>query len=215
VPSAAVDAVLARLQAQSSSATGVADLQAAVVAQLRSEHGRRPSWAADRDNLDLLRMLMQQVQQQQRPDPVPAALLARLQVPLARAAMADPGFFVRDEHPARELLNQMPKSAPTGWATMMSTRSCCSAWRRACRACWARMHAPEPSPPPTKTCSSTSARRPIAPNWPSAATWKPRAARNGWNWPVARPPHRSTSAATRGRHRASCRPCCARPGPMP
>ncbi|WP_295554363.1 DUF1631 family protein [uncultured Stenotrophomonas sp.] len=108
VPSAAVDAVLARLQAQSSSATGVADLQAAVVAQLRSEHGAQAQLGShDRDNLDLLRMLMQQVQQQQRPDPVPAALLARLQVPLARAAMADPGFFVRDEHPARELLNQI------------------------------------------------------------------------------------------------------------
>ncbi|HDS1827364.1 TPA: DUF1631 domain-containing protein [Stenotrophomonas maltophilia] len=108
VPSAAVDAVLARLQAQSSAATGVADLQAAVVAQLRSEHGAQAQLGShDRDNLDLLRMLMQQVQQQQRPDPVPAALLARLQVPLARAAMADPGFFVRDEHPARELLNQI------------------------------------------------------------------------------------------------------------
>ncbi|MBA0402192.1 MULTISPECIES: DUF1631 family protein [Stenotrophomonas maltophilia group] len=108
VPSAAVDAVLARLQAQSSAATGVADLQAAVVAQLRSEHGRQAQLGShDRDSLDLLRMLMQQVQQQQRPDPVPAALLARLQVPLARAAMADPGFFVRDEHPARELLNQI------------------------------------------------------------------------------------------------------------
>lgn len=108
VPSAAVDAVLARLQAQSSAATGVADLQAAVVAQLRSEHGVQAQLGShDRDNLDLLRLLMQQVQQQQRPDPVPAALLARLQVPLARAAMADPGFFVRDEHPARELLNQI------------------------------------------------------------------------------------------------------------
>lgn len=108
VPSAAVDAVLARLQAQSSAATGVADLQAAVVAQLRSEHGAQAQLGShDRDNLDLLRMLMQQVQQRQRPDPVPAALLARLQVPLARAAMADPGFFVRDEHPARELLNQI------------------------------------------------------------------------------------------------------------
>lgn len=108
VPSAAVDAVLARLQAQSSAATGVADLQAAVVAQLRSEHGAQAQLGShDRDNLDLLRMLMLQVQQQQRPDPVPAALLARLQVPLARAAMADPGFFVRDEHPARELLNQI------------------------------------------------------------------------------------------------------------
>ncbi len=108
VPSAAVDAVLARLQAQSSAATGVADLQAAVVAQLRSEHGAQAQLGShDRDSLDLLRLLMQQVQQQQRPDPVPAALLARLQVPLARAAMADPGFFVRDEHPARELLNQI------------------------------------------------------------------------------------------------------------
>lgn len=111
VPSAAVDAVLARLQAQSSAATGVADLQTAVVAQLRSEHGDQAQLANhDRDNLDLLRLLMQQVQQQQRPDPVPAALLARLQVPLARAAMADPGFFVRDEHPARELLNQIAET---------------------------------------------------------------------------------------------------------
>lgn len=111
VPSAAVDAVLARLQAQSSAATGVADLQAAVVAQLRSEHGAQAQLGShDRDNLDLLRLLMQQVQQQQRPDPVPAALLARLQVPLARAAMADPGFFVRDEHPARELLNQVAEA---------------------------------------------------------------------------------------------------------
>ncbi|HIE5095398.1 TPA: DUF1631 family protein [Stenotrophomonas maltophilia] len=111
IPSAAVDAVLARLQAQSSAATGVADLQAALVAQLRSEHGAQAQLGShDRDNLDLLRLLMQQVQQRQRPDPVPAALLARLQVPLARAAMADPGFFVRDEHPARELLNQVAEA---------------------------------------------------------------------------------------------------------
>ena len=52
VPSAAVDAVLARLQAQSSAATGVADLQAAVVAQLRSEHGAQAQLGShDRDNL--------------------------------------------------------------------------------------------------------------------------------------------------------------------
>ena len=108
IPSAVVDAVLARLQGQASAAAGVADLQAAVVAQLRSEHGPQAQLGShDRDNLDLLRLLMQQVQQQQRPDPAPAALLARLQVPLARAAMADPGFFTRDEHPARELLNHI------------------------------------------------------------------------------------------------------------
>ncbi|OUL15107.1 thymidine phosphorylase [bacterium AM6] len=111
LPSAAVDAVLARLQGQASAASAMTDLQAAVVAQLRSEHGAQASLGShDRDNLDLLRLLLQKVQQQQRPDPVPAALLARLQVPLARAAMADPGFFVRDEHPARELLNHVAEA---------------------------------------------------------------------------------------------------------
>ncbi|WP_303636639.1 DUF1631 family protein [Stenotrophomonas tuberculopleuritidis] len=111
LPSAAVDAVLARLQGQASAATAVTDLQAALVAQLRSEHGAQAQLGShERDNLDLLRLLLQQVQQQQRPDPVPAALLARLQVPLARAAMADPGFFVRDEHPARELLNHVAEA---------------------------------------------------------------------------------------------------------
>ncbi|MCK6230108.1 DUF1631 family protein [Stenotrophomonas indicatrix] len=111
LPSAAVDAVLARLQGQASAASAMTDLQAAVLAQLRSEHGTQASLGShDRDNLDLLRLLLQQVQQQQRPDPVPAALLARLQVPLARAAMADPGFFVRDEHPARELLNHVAEA---------------------------------------------------------------------------------------------------------
>ncbi|AWH38345.1 DUF1631 domain-containing protein [Stenotrophomonas sp. ZAC14D1_NAIMI4_6] len=111
VPSGLVDAVLARLQAQAGAATSITDLQTAVTAQLRSEHGAQAQLAShDRDHLDLLRLLLQQVQQQQRPDPVPAALLARLQVPLARAAMADPAFFVRDEHPARELLNTIAEA---------------------------------------------------------------------------------------------------------
>ena len=158
VPSAAVDAVLARLQAQSSAATGVADLQAAVVAQLRSEHGMQAQLGShDRDSLDLLRMLMQQVQQQQRPDPVPAPAGA----PAGTAGTCGngrPGFFVRDEHPRANCSTRLPKSAPTGWATMMSTRSCCSAWHRACRACWVRMRGRRrPSPARTRTCSSISA----------------------------------------------------------
>ena len=132
VPSAAVDAVLARLQAQSSAATGVADLEAAVVAQLRSEHGAQAQLGShDRDNLELLRLLMQQAAAA-APDPVPAALLARL---LARAAMADPGFFVRDEHPARELLNQIAEVGAHWLGDDDVDPSCCSAWHRACRAC--------------------------------------------------------------------------------
>jgi len=37
-------------------------------------------------------------------------LLAQLQVPVVRAAIADPAFFVRDQHPARELLNAVAES---------------------------------------------------------------------------------------------------------
>ncbi len=77
--------------------------------QQRSEHGTQAGLGShDRDSLDLLRMLMQQVQQQQRPDPVPAAL-ARLQVPLARAAMADPG---RARTPRANCSTRLPKSRP-------------------------------------------------------------------------------------------------------
>jgi hypothetical protein len=104
---AAVDAVLARLQAQSSAATGVADLQAAVVAQLRSEHGAQAQLGShDRDNLDLLRLLMQQVQQQQRPDPVPAACWRACRC--RWRARPWPTRLLRARRaPARELLNQI------------------------------------------------------------------------------------------------------------
>jgi hypothetical protein len=37
-------------------------------------------------------------------------LLTRLQVPVARAALSDPAFFVRDQHPARELLNAVAEA---------------------------------------------------------------------------------------------------------
>jgi hypothetical protein len=144
VPSAAVDAVLARLQAQSSAATGVADLQAAVVAQLRSEHGAQAQLGShDRDNLDLLRMLMQQVQQQQRPDPVPAACWRACRYHWRARRWPTRASSCATNTPRANCSTRLPKSAPTGWATMTSTRSCCSAWRRACRACSARMHAPE------------------------------------------------------------------------
>ena len=116
--------------------------------------------------------------------------------------MADPASSCAMNTLHANCSTRLPKSAPTGWATMMWIPSCCSAWRRACRVCSARMHArPRPSPPPTRTCSSI-ARRPIVLNWPSAATSRPRVARNGWNWRVARPMRRSTSAATRRRRRA-------------
>ena len=40
-------------------------------------------------------------------------LLDELQVPVVRAALSDPSFFVRDQHPARELLNAVAESGAT------------------------------------------------------------------------------------------------------
>ncbi|WMJ70368.1 DUF1631 family protein [Stenotrophomonas sp. 24(2023)] len=112
LPSAVLDGLLARLQAQASAPRSMADLQAALLAQLQRERPEAPPALAvkDQDTFDLLGRLFGQVQQLQRPDAGNAGLLARLQVPVARAALADPGFFVRDEHPARDLLNSVAEA---------------------------------------------------------------------------------------------------------
>jgi len=114
VPSAHVDAVLAQLQAavaQGASPRSMGDLQTALLAQLRADHGEQAALTVkDTDTLDLLGLLFQQIQAQQRAPAPGHDLVGRLQVPLARAALADPGFFVRDEHPARELLNAIAEA---------------------------------------------------------------------------------------------------------
>jgi hypothetical protein len=89
----------------------MADLQAALLSQLRAEHGDDAALTVkDGDTLDLLGLLFQQIRHEQRPQSTTNDLVGRLQVPLARAALADPGFFVRDEHPARELLNTIAET---------------------------------------------------------------------------------------------------------
>lgn len=114
VPSATVDAVLSQLQAriaQGARPHSMADMHDALLAQLRAEHGERAALTVkDNDTLELLGLLFQQIQQQQRPTAPTQDLVGRLQVPLVRAALADPGFFVRDEHPAREFLNTIAEA---------------------------------------------------------------------------------------------------------
>lgn len=115
VPRARVDALLGQLQARvarGASPPRMADLHAALLGQLRAELGPHATLAArDGDTLDLLGLLFEQLRAQQRPDAAGHDLVGRLQVPLARAALADPGFFVRDTHPARELLNTLAEFA--------------------------------------------------------------------------------------------------------
>ncbi|WP_265309042.1 DUF1631 domain-containing protein [Stenotrophomonas sp. SRS1] len=115
VPAEAVHATLARLQSQAVAPGGarrsMADLHNALLAQVRADHGAQATLTVkDSDTFDLLDMLYGQIQREVRPEAVATDLLTRLQVPVARAALSDPAFFVRDQHPARELLNAVAEA---------------------------------------------------------------------------------------------------------
>jgi hypothetical protein len=115
ISSNTLHATLAKLQAQSTSAGTVrrsmADLHNALLAQMRADHGPQATLTVkDNDTFDLLDMLYGQIQREVRPDAAAVDLLTRLQVPVARAALSDPAFFVRDQHPARELLNAVAEA---------------------------------------------------------------------------------------------------------
>jgi len=114
VPSEAVMDVLARLQPQGAAAgtrRSFGDIQKALLSQVRAEHGESAALSPrDSNTLDLLGMLYGQIQREVRADGPAADLLNRLQVPLARAAVGDEAFFIRDQHPARELLNTVAES---------------------------------------------------------------------------------------------------------
>ncbi|UYB53209.1 DUF1631 domain-containing protein [Xanthomonas sp. AM6] len=92
----------------------VRDVQAALLAALRAEHGPQVALAPqDTDTFELLGLLYAEVEREVRSEAPASALLERLQVPLARAALQDPAFFVRSQHPARELLNAVAESGAT------------------------------------------------------------------------------------------------------
>ena len=114
IPSTKVADVLSRLQGQPAapgSKRSFADIQKALLSQMRAEHGENAALSVrDSNTLDLLGMLYGQIQREVRVDGPAADLLNRLQVPLARAAVTDEAFFVRDQHPARELLNAVAES---------------------------------------------------------------------------------------------------------
>ncbi|MEB1528552.1 DUF1631 domain-containing protein [Xanthomonas sp. WHRI 7945] len=123
VPTASLLQALGELQAQPpahSAQAGlrgrrqVRDVQAALLATLRAEHGAQAALAPqDADTFELLGLLYAEVEREVRSEAPAAALLERLQVPLVRAALQDPAFFVRHQHPARELLNAVAESGAT------------------------------------------------------------------------------------------------------
>ncbi|MFC0154950.1 DUF1631 domain-containing protein [Xanthomonas dyei] len=118
VPTAALGEALASLQgalsaqaAATPQAAGIDAVQRQVLALLRAEHGTQAALSPqDNDTFDLLGLLYAQMQREVREHTPAQALLAKLQVPVVRAALADTHFFVRDQHPVRELLNTVAES---------------------------------------------------------------------------------------------------------
>ncbi|PKV14230.1 DUF1631 domain-containing protein [Xanthomonas prunicola] len=108
---ASLQGALARQAAATHQTSGIDAVQRQVLELLRSQHGPDAVLARqDNDTFDLLGLLYAQMQREVREQTPAQALLAKLQVPVARAALADAHFFVRDQHPVRELLNTVAES---------------------------------------------------------------------------------------------------------
>jgi hypothetical protein len=122
VPASALAGALDLLQARSSAGhpmptpakRSIGEVRQQLLAMLREAHGPQAGLSQqDTDTFDLLGLLYGEIEREVRSSAPAAELLVRLQVPLARAALQDRAFFVRDQHPARELLNAVAESGAT------------------------------------------------------------------------------------------------------
>lgn len=106
---------LGRLDAETASggpAMSVADLKHSLLAQARQRYGKPVALSpADNDTFDLLGLLYNHLQQEMRGDAPAAALIKRMQITLLRVALQDRAFFVRPNHPARQLLSNVSDTA--------------------------------------------------------------------------------------------------------
>ena len=89
----------------------VGDIKQDLLARMRQQRGKGATLSGeDNDTFELLGMLYGQIEREVHTDAPSAPLLKQLQVPLVRLALQDRGFFVREEHPARMLLNTVAES---------------------------------------------------------------------------------------------------------
>ncbi|MGN6152717.1 MAG: DUF1631 family protein [Lysobacteraceae bacterium] len=106
---------LGRMDAEPTMPGGAAtieDIKQSLLAQARQQHGKPVALApADNDTFDLLGLLYSHLQNEIRDDAPAAALVKRLQVTLLRVALQDRAFFVRPNHPARQLLSTVSDTA--------------------------------------------------------------------------------------------------------
>jgi hypothetical protein len=87
------------------------DVQDSLLAQVREKHGPGATLVQqDADTFELLGLLYNEMEREVQRDAPAVDLLVRLQVPVAQAALHDREFFLRPQHPARELLNSVAES---------------------------------------------------------------------------------------------------------
>lgn len=87
------------------------DIKRTLLAQNRQQSGSGASLTSqDNDTFELMGMLYAQIERDIREDTSASSLLRQLQLPLLRVALQDRAFFVRAQHPARQLLNAVAES---------------------------------------------------------------------------------------------------------
>jgi len=87
------------------------DVRQTLLAQARQQRGEAAFLSRDdADTFELLDLFYNEIGRELRTDAAIDTLLNRLQVPLVRLALQDRGFFVRNEHPARQLLNAVAEA---------------------------------------------------------------------------------------------------------
>lgn len=87
------------------------DVRQTLLAQARQQRGEATFLSRDdADTFELLDLFYNEIGRELRSDAAVGTLLNRLQVPLVRLALQDRGFFVRNEHPARQLLNAVAEA---------------------------------------------------------------------------------------------------------
>ncbi|NOT88785.1 MAG: DUF1631 domain-containing protein [Lysobacter sp.] len=90
----------------------IEDIKQSLLAQARQQYGKPVALApSDSDTFDLVGLLYSHLQREIRDDAPAAALVKRMQLTLLRVALQDRAFFVRPNHPARQLLSTVSETA--------------------------------------------------------------------------------------------------------
>lgn len=111
LPTRDVLSVLGKLQGVSPAPHTLAEVRQALLLQGRQPGGEPIALSReDSDTFELLGLLYTEIGRELREGAASTALMERLQVPLLRVALQDREFFVRQHHPARQLLNAVAES---------------------------------------------------------------------------------------------------------